>query len=543
MRLHPFLRLRALLLSCLLAPLALWANDETPLTSRITEVSVFRQRAQIVRTAQTNVRKGENLLVFTGLSRHILPNSITVSGTGKGIIQAVTHRVSYLNTTPKTPRMQAIEDSVEWLQAELQVLADEQFVRQSEEKLLLENGKIGGDETGLNPEALIRVATLYQERLSALRKEMRDLSRQKVRYERRIAAYQQELNQIRAQRNQPTQEVLVAFRADQAGSLSLELRYLVNQAGWNPFYDIRVEATDQPLQFFLKADVVNNTGIDWNGVKLTLSTTNNNVNNTQPVLSPWYVDISYPRPVPQPAYAPRRESRRDATTANTMAGIALDEMEEDAPEATYAYDYTTTTEGELGLEFAIALPYDIPADNKPHQVDIQVIPVKGSFRHYAVPKLDRDAFLVAQISQDLLRGKGNVYFEGTFVGETYVNTDNPRDSMLVSLGRDPKVQVQREQVAEFTERKTIGSNERLTYGFAITLRNNKSTAVQLTLEDQVPVSQNKEIEVEILELSGGRVDPGSGKVVWDVALAPGETRELILKFEVKYPKNQPVSGL
>ena len=537
------MQFRLFCLSLLLWPVALLATPETPVDSRITDVTVYRQRAQIVRTASLSVSQGENLLVFTGLSRFIIPNSITVSGEGQGIIQAVSHRVSYLNTTPKTPRMKAIEDSVTWLQEEIKVLADEQFVRQSEEKLLLENGKVGGDETGLQPEALQQVAALYRERLSALRRELRDLARKTRTYQERITAYQQELSQIRAQRNQPTQEVVVAFQAEKAGRLSLELRYLVNQAGWTPFYDIRVADTRQPLQFFLKADVVNNTGIDWSRVKLTLSTTNNNVNNTQPALAPWYVDISYPRPAPQPAYAPRRESQRDAVTANTMAGIALMDEVAEAEEATYAYDFTTTTEGELGLEFAIALAYDIPADNKAHQVDIQVLPVQGEFRHYAVPKLDRDAFLVAKVNQDLLRGKANVYFEGTFVGETYVNTDNPRDSMLISLGRDPKVQVQRERVQEFTERKTIGNSERLTYAFAITLRNNKATPVRLTLEDQIPVSQNKDIEVELLEASGGLLDAGSGKVTWDLELAPGETRELQLRFEVKYPKNQPVSGL
>lgn len=520
------------------------AAGETIVSSDIEAVQVYRKRAQITREANVSVSKGENLLIFSGLSRFILPNSITVSGKGKGTIQSVTHRVSYLNTTPKTTRMKMIEDSLEILQEDLLILKDDRFVNESEQTLILENRKLGGTDTGFTAEDLTRLAELYQERIARIRKKLRAITKAETKLNKRINAYRQELNSISSQRNQPTQQVVVAFQADQAGRVSLELNYMVNQASWSPYYDIRVANTTSPLQFFLKANVINNTGIDWDGVAVTLSTTNNNVNNTQPSLNPWYLGVSYPSPGRSQRYksAPRMSRRDGMALSNTMDSNMAGEVAEEA-DIDYAYSATTVSEGELGLEFEIALPYDIPADGKEHQVDIQLLEVDGSYKHFAVPKLDRDAFLVAQINQDLLRGKANVYFEGTFVGETYVNTDNPRDSMLISLGRDPKVQIQRAQIKDFTKVKTIGANVRKTYGYEISIRNNKSSEVTLVIEDQIPVSQDQDITVEPLELSKGSLDPASGKVSWTLTLKPGERKEIPLRFEVKYPKNKPVSGL
>lgn len=542
------IRISILFLLASLMTGSVWSANETIVNSQIEAVQVYRQRAQIAREATVNVTKGENLLIFSGLSRFILPNSITVSGQGNGTIQSVSHRVSYLKTTPKTARMILLEDSIEVLSEELFVLQDQRFINESEQKLILENRQLGGTDSGFSADDLTQLAELYQKRLADIRKRLRGIKKTEKKLNERKNSYQQELASISAQRNQPTQQVVVAFQADQAGRVTLGLQYMVNQASWSPYYDIRVASTADPLQFFLKANVINNTGIDWEGVDVTLSTTNNNVNNSQPSLSPWYVGVYYPSPKGSYGYKQdaAKPSRRDAMALSNTLELddAYGAAEERAEaEVAYAYDATTISEGELGLEFDIALPYDIPADGKAHQVDIQIIDVAGNFMHYAVPKLDRDAFLVAEINQDLLRGKANVYFEGTFVGETYVNTDNPRDSMLISLGRDPKVQIQREQVKDFTKVKTVGSNIRKTMGYEISIRNNKSTPVSLILEDQIPVSQDQDITVETLELSGGVLDEASGKITWTLTLKPGEKREIPLRFEVKYPKNKPVSGI
>ncbi|MEO1449231.1 MAG: DUF4139 domain-containing protein [Bacteroidota bacterium] len=521
--------------------------DERTVDADITNVQVYRERARITRIAKASVSSGENQLVFSGLSQNILPNSITVSGKGAGVIQSVSHRVAFLNEREAPAKIAALEDSLLAVQARLQVVKDDRFVLDSEQKLLLGNSSLGGTQDGFTAEDLAAMAKLYRDRLKEIRADLRTVSARERTHREREKALQAELRQFQSQRRQPTQEVLVAFKAPRSGSVEFTLEYMVSGASWQPFYDVRVSETNKPIQFMLKAQVYNSTGVNWDKVDLSLSTTNNALNNTKPTLNPWYLSFYNPR-LQNRKYtsgpAAPVMSRRDAMS-NTMemdaGGLAFEDAEAEPMER--ATDYTTVSEGELGLEFAIALPYDIPADNKPHQVDIQAMDVEAEFLHVAVPKLERDVFLVADIKQDLLRGNANVYFQGTFVGETYINTDNPTDSLNLSLGRDPKVQVQRESIQDFTSKKVIGTNIRQTFGYRITVRNNKSTPVKLLVQDQMPVSQNNDIEVKLEKSGGASVNQTFGSLTWNLDLKPGETRTLEFSYEVKYPKNKAVSGL
>jgi uncharacterized protein (TIGR02231 family) len=527
-----------------------WAAGpvEQPVSSTIDAVTVYRERAQLTRTATAPVQRGDNVLIFSGLSQHLLPNSLNVRGEGAGVIQSVRHRVSYLNRAAIPVRVQVLQDSIEGLSQELLVIQDEQFVNQSEEKLLLANQQLAGQQQGLDVETLRQTAALMRERLTAVRRNLRQLQRREEDSQRTLQALRLEINQLRQRRDQPTQEVVVVFQADQPGNLTLTLTYLVGAARWDPFYDLRVSEVGAPIQMALKANVINNTGVDWPQVLVQLATTQNSGNNVAPTLTPQYVYVRPSRPAPRPFDDRATQSRKMTAGKFAGAGNTFD-MEEEVLEdqamgvASSAADYTTTSEGELGLVYDIALRYDLPADGQAHQVDIMQRDLDAAYHHYAVPALDRDVFLVADIREDLLQGPANVYFEGTFVGETRIDTDNPRDSMRLSLGRDPKVQVQREQVKDYTAQQVIGNKVKQTFAYEITVRNLKTQAISLTLQDHMPVSQTKEIEVTPEAWSDAHLDEATGQLSWDLTLAAGEARTLTFRYEVKHPKDTPVVGL
>ena len=207
-------------------------------------------------------------------------------------------------------------------------------------------------------------------------------------------------------------------------------------------------------------------------------------------------------------------------------------------------DFTQIEVNDLSVTFDIALPYDIPTGGQPQLVDIARHEVPATYRHFAIPKLDTDAFLVAQLTgwekYNLLNGSANVYFQGTYVGETQLTTQNTNDTLTLSLGRDKKVIVKRERLNEFSSKRFIGSNIRETVTYRITVRNTKPEAVRLTLEDQVPLSQNSDIEVNVEEASGAKRDQETGKLSWQVDLKPNESRTFDIRFEIKYPKGKTV---
>jgi uncharacterized protein (TIGR02231 family) len=137
-------------------------------------------------------------------------------------------------------------------------------------------------------------------------------------------------------------------------------------------------------------------------------------------------------------------------------------------------------------------------------------------------------------------GDANIYLENSYVGKSTINTRLFKDTLELSFGIDNNIGVKRERLTEFTENQFIGSNRKETRAYKLTIRNNKSYPVTAKLTDQIPVSTTKEIQVETLELSGGKPDTDSGKVVWEITLKPNESKDLIIKYSVKYPKNKQV---
>lgn len=195
-----------------------------------------------------------------------------------------------------------------------------------------------------------------------------------------------------------------------------------------------------------------------------------------------------------------------------------------------------------GYEFGIKMPYTVLSDNKPIVAEIGRYELPVSYVYRCTPKIDKDAFLMAQVTDwsklNLLEGEANIYFEGTFIGKSVLDVNTAGDTLSFSLGRDRQIAVQRTKEHEYTSRKLMGAMQTQTIGWKISVRNNRPQAVDLTLYDQLPVSANSSITVTAEEVSGGKVDGDTGIVTWPLILQPGEQRDLILRYKVKYPKDR-----
>ncbi len=205
---------------------------------------------------------------------------------------------------------------------------------------------------------------------------------------------------------------------------------------------------------------------------------------------------------------------------------------------------TSFIENQTTVEIEVAEPYSIKTNGERTLVDLKGYDIPATYRYTAIPKLDKDAFLIAEIADwnqySLLEGESNLYFEDGFVGRSILNATALQDTLQVSMGRDRSIVMQREKVDQFSKKRTIGSNVTESRGYEITLKNNKSQAVTLVVKDQIPVSVNSSIEVTPGELSGGKLDSQTGIVTWDITLAPGAQQKLSLQYEVKYPKNERI---
>lgn len=201
-------------------------------------------------------------------------------------------------------------------------------------------------------------------------------------------------------------------------------------------------------------------------------------------------------------------------------------------------------ENQTNVEFDITNPYSIPSDGKQYTVDINQLNLDAMYEYAVVPKLSTDVFLTAKLTDwnkyNFLSGEANLFFEGTFIGKSLINTDATTDTLSFSLGTDKNIVVTRTSLKDLTEKQGFGSNKKETRDWQIEVKNRKKQPVNLLVEDQVPVSQNSSIEVETEELSDGRLDKTTGKVLWNFVLNPQDDKKVELKYQVKYPKNQTV---
>ncbi|MDR1004955.1 MAG: mucoidy inhibitor MuiA family protein [Prevotellaceae bacterium] len=227
-----------------------------------------------------------------------------------------------------------------------------------------------------------------------------------------------------------------------------------------------------------------------------------------------------------------------------VAGVSISTkndvvFEEEIPAEPLDVEQTQT---QTGYEYDIKLPYTISSENKPVVAEIGHYDVAAAYIYQSTPKLDKDAFLTAQLTGweqlNLLDGEANIYFEDTFIGKSVFNVHTQSDTLSLSLGRDRRISVQRVKEKAYTSRQFIGNNQTQTLAWKITVRNTRQEPVTLTLYDQLPVSRNNSITVTPEELGGGTLNEDNGTVTWLLTLQPGEQRDLSLRYRVKYPKGR-----
>jgi uncharacterized protein (TIGR02231 family) len=521
------------------------AQVDKPVDSKITDVTVFLNKAQITREVKTRVDAGKTNIILTGLTSQLDQQSIQVKGNGSFIILGIAHQQNYLNEFNMPRSLKVLKDSIDFLQRQHILAQSQKEILNKEEQMLLSNQKIGGANQNLTVAELKAMADFYRARLSDLVTSRMKEDEKVKRISERIVKLQRQSAEQNDLYNRNTSEIMVRISAEAATNVELDVNYLVANAGWIPVYDLRAKDTKSPVQLNYKANVFQNSGEEWKNVKLTLSTANPSLGGLKPELYSWLLNFEYP-------YRQQSKSRVAATGA-VHRGAQSDKAEEieqavaELAPAESVSDYTTSIQTALNTEFGIQLPYTVSSSNKPTLVDIKNHEMKADYQYSVAPKLDKDAFLMARATGweefNLLPGEANIFFEGTFVAKTFIDPNSVNDTLAISLGRDQRVVVKREKLKDFTSTKFIGTNKRESYAYEISVRNTKSETIKITIEDQVPVSQNSSIEITVSDVGGAKHNKNTGKLMWELSVAPNETKKVAFKFEVKYPKDQIIPTL
>lgn len=521
----------------------LFAEDEKNVSSSIDDVTVFLSGAQVERSATASYPVGESTLIFTELSPNISSKSVQLEGKGDFTILSIEHRNTKKppTNTQKAPEVINLEKQIAKVNDDIQFQNKLSGVYAEERKLILQNWAMGGTANGVDVSKLKQAADFYRLRLSELEKLEIERGNRIKTLQTEKSALQAKLNEFEPLPNTNFTELAVKIKAKRAGTANFEMSYFVSQASWSPSYDVRMNELNKPLEFTLRANVYQNSQEDWENVALTLSTSNPTEGGTKPELYPQYVNFwqNYGSLQPQLSGA----YMNDAEMVIEEVQVTGYKKSRNADMAAAAPVVNTVTRA-VATDYEIQERYTIKGKQGKQIVEIQVVDVPADYEHRAVPKLDKSVFLTASISDwesyGFMDGPMNLYLEGKYTGESFLNSQSTNDTLLLSLGRDKSVVVERDQIKDFKSKKFFGSKTTDSYGYKITARNKKSTPIHLIVEDQIPISQNEAIEVELLEKSKAKYDKETGFLTWEMDLKAGDKKDFDFKYAIKFPSKKRI---
>ena len=521
------------------------------LDTRICEVTVYTDRARVTRRGTVALTGNETELAIASLPATLETDSVRATGTGTIAVRLLGVRSeTVFSSEPVASRTAALTQQIEELQTQRRAIEDKLAARKiqlkfveglSEKSVGFFSSSIAKQQVGLNEtgELLNFLGTNYLKYVSAIAQH----ERQQHELDNQIEALQQQLWQVQTPDSQQSFNIIVAIEPSSSGNFELEVSYVVMRAHWTPLYDLRANLTNNQINLNYLAEVNQNTGEDWTGVALKLSTAKPGLGTLPPKLQPWFIDIVRPKSTQN------REVARMAMAIDFAPAPASASAPDPARARIAAQTATAEVSREGGtVSFQVGGNTNIPSDGTPHKVTIfsENYPFKPQY--IAVPRLVSFAYLQAvvvnpQTGATLLPGKANIFRDNTFVGTAQLENVSPGAEFKLNLGIDEGLKIDRELVERQVDKKLIGQQRRTSYAYRLNVTNLQQVQVHLTLREQLPVSRNEQIKVRSTLTNPKIVVGEMGLLEWAISLPPQAKQELYYQFVVEHPPELTVIGL
>lgn len=540
------------------------AQDTLRLKAPLKNATVyFGYGAELTHEGKLNLGAGSRIVLVEGVSTSVDPNSLQVS-LPEGVALLSQQFRQYQAPVPPSKYQKQIEallDSNRALQKEIaryqNLIAIDQEVL-GKTGLLIETPLKDKSERPILAADILRMLDVYTARIEKARSSIFQSQTSIERLQRKMQENQQQINKWNEERGEvvgPVGQLILQVSTNNPADHPLRISYYTPHAGWGAQYDVRVNSKDNKIKLVYKASLTQSTGFAWKQVMLTLSTGTPNFGVQAPVLTPWLLQLYVPELYQQMRARSANVNRNvleSMTKEKSLADVVVQDNDQyrvaqTGVEPSDMGDFTTLTQGQLNTQYEISLPYDVPADGQVQQVNIQERTIVAGLKNYAVPKLDREAYLMAEVPDwqnlDLLPGVANIIMDDTYIGRSQIDPNSTADTLNLSLGRDKRIAIRRTKVRESAPVKSGAGMTKQTFTFELTVKNNKVTPVQLLLKDQHPLSSIKEVEVLLEDSGGAEVNQETGVLTWKLDLKPGESRKLRFVYSVKHPKDKRFANL
>jgi uncharacterized protein (TIGR02231 family) len=531
-----------------------FAQEELPTyNGKIDQVKVFLQQAQIEKTVSFPLKQGNNEIILSGNSQYMQTQSLQFTSINDFIITDFTPFIQYVQPTQPSEEKLSNEKKLKLkiLRDSLEILSNQNSDSYtltsilSREKQVLDNMKIISQPQSIDSIPKIKDGlSYYRDKMveisKMLQKENAIVSKRSI----RIKEINNQINIILqgAENNfQPRNEYYIRLNIYSDKNIPMsKLSYTYNVGGvyWQPFYDVKFTKPSEPASFVLKAQLTQQTGEDWNDVKLIFSTEQPNSGRVLGNLYPYYL-----QPQQQHARTYRKQTNNVESLAAKVSGVSEDAAEYAVPmaNATKYSEMTVSQLTMLGKEYEVGMKHTIISDGKEKIIALETKSTKADYKHYTIPKIEKAAYISALMPQwedlELMDASGKIYLENNYINDTYISSSNTEDTLNLSIGQDKRVAVDRKVAKTKPEKTGLLSNTIETIvTITLSIKNNNQTPIDINVVDQIPLSNQENIKITAGDLSKAQYDEKTGKLTWDFSLKALEQKTITFNYTVRQPK-------
>jgi hypothetical protein len=394
-----------------------------------------------------------------------------------------------------------------------------------------------------------QAADFYRERLTEIAKLKFDNTIAIREAQKEIRKINANVNALLAGTKIPQTELLIFVDASSIVSGKLDVEYFTNAAGWKPLYDFRFDAVNKPLELVYNANVYQSTGEDWNEVELSLTEGLPKQKAALPEFDRWYINRRTTSSVKavrsqdyQMGIGTLKGTLLDSQTGEPLpfVNIVLQRGGQQINGSSTDFDGNYTIRPiDSGVCDVVVSYVGYNGEDRLLTIKTEKVPVEFLYR--AIPKVDTDVYLLARITDwgnlQLLSGKSTIYFQGAYSGESNIDAESVKDTLEIALGRDENILLERRLNKELSTEQTFGSKVKKELHWEIAVRSNKSHPIMLELIDQLPLSNDRNIIVEALDIGEAKNEKETGKLTWELILEPNSSKQVNFSYELKYPES------
>ena len=569
------MKYKILILMLVLCNLTQAQNDTTNAIATMNEATVYYgYGAELTHQAKITVNKNTKIVIIDKLSTQLDINSVQINCPENIALLSQQYSVYYPATKSKPiiAGLKKYTDSIKVLTKSIAIIENKKDIDATvllkTEQLIAATINTSANKTTLTADVL-KLIEFYTAKIEKNKLTIFNYQQQINELNETIAAINERINKLSNTEvdepeiaSKPYGRMILQVICGKDQQADIGLSYYTTNAGWQPIYDLRVNSKTNAIKLVYKASVIQNTGINWEKTKLTLSTGTPNFSTEAPLLSAWYLQYYVPQLYNAlngkaqglqirglnsiQYYKETNDIEKDEVQVETL-GYATKKVSTDMIQPSTLQDFTTLKQGLLNTNFEIDLPYNIESNGLAHSINIKEKEIESNLKNYAVPKLDGDAYLLAEISNweslDLIHVNANIIMDNTYIGKSFIDPNTTADTLNLSLGKDKRIAIKRTVVKDATTSRTKDDYIKQTFTYEIKVKNNKTTNVTMVLKDQYPMSNIKEVQIELVSSQEASINPDNNVLTWKLNLTPGEVKTYRFSYTIKYPKDKKIVNI